>query len=331
MHVTTNNKNPLITFALFAYNQEKYIKEAIEGAFNQTYEPLEIILSDDSSTDNTFSIMKEMVSNYKGNAKILLNRNRENIGISKHVRSIHKMSKGEIIIHAAGDDISDPERTSKIYQNYKSQTIKPSLIASNSFLINESGDLIGTYGDGNKITLEIGLNSKELSNGGAPTFAVTRKLVETFPDPDDSLYAEDKILRLRAKLLDGILSIPDRLVKYRISPTGVWSSGLISSLHDDEIIKRRKLKTNDYINIFNQILCDMEYANINCDNITKKYINQEFEILLIWKKILEAKLLESTISLLKGISASSDERWGMFKIWTIRWIPIARKIKTKFT
>ena len=37
----------LVTFALFVYNQEKYIREAVEGAFAQSYEPMEIILSDD--------------------------------------------------------------------------------------------------------------------------------------------------------------------------------------------------------------------------------------------------------------------------------------------
>ena len=46
---------PLVTFALFAYNQEQYIREAVEGAFSQTYEPLEIILSDDCSSDRMIS------------------------------------------------------------------------------------------------------------------------------------------------------------------------------------------------------------------------------------------------------------------------------------
>jgi len=40
-------ERPLLTFALFGYNQEQYIREAVEGAFAQTYSPLEIILSDD--------------------------------------------------------------------------------------------------------------------------------------------------------------------------------------------------------------------------------------------------------------------------------------------
>ena len=53
-HVSIDSASdrPLVTFALFAYNQEKYIREAVEGAFAQTYAPLEIILSDDCSTDS---------------------------------------------------------------------------------------------------------------------------------------------------------------------------------------------------------------------------------------------------------------------------------------
>jgi hypothetical protein len=52
---TSLKERPFVTFALFVYNQEKYIREAVEGAFSQTYEPLEIILSDDCSTDRTFN------------------------------------------------------------------------------------------------------------------------------------------------------------------------------------------------------------------------------------------------------------------------------------
>ena len=73
------NKNysecPLITFALLAYNQESYIREAVEGAFAQNYSPLEIILSDDYSTDKTYEIMKDLVDEYKGFHIIKINRN----------------------------------------------------------------------------------------------------------------------------------------------------------------------------------------------------------------------------------------------------------------
>jgi glycosyltransferase involved in cell wall biosynthesis len=65
---TSDNANdrPLVTFALFTYNRERYIREAVEGAFSQTYSPLEIILSDDCSSDSTFEIIREMAGAYVG-------------------------------------------------------------------------------------------------------------------------------------------------------------------------------------------------------------------------------------------------------------------------
>ena len=55
---------PLLTFALAALNQERFIREAVEAAFAQTYSPLEIILSDDCSDDRTFDIIREMAAAY---------------------------------------------------------------------------------------------------------------------------------------------------------------------------------------------------------------------------------------------------------------------------
>ncbi|MEO5658257.1 MAG: glycosyltransferase, partial [Polaromonas sp.] len=49
-------KTPLVTFVLFAYNQKKFIAEAVNGALSQTYSPLQIILSDDASTDGTYEV-----------------------------------------------------------------------------------------------------------------------------------------------------------------------------------------------------------------------------------------------------------------------------------
>jgi glycosyltransferase involved in cell wall biosynthesis len=102
---------PLVSFVLFAYNTEKYIREAVSGALSQTYSPLEIILSDDCSTDRTFEIMQEMAANYQGPHKIVLNRNPQNFGIGRHYNKFMELASGEIIELAAGDDISLPKRT----------------------------------------------------------------------------------------------------------------------------------------------------------------------------------------------------------------------------
>ena len=102
---------PLVSFILLAYNQERYIHQAIDGALSQAYSPLEIILSDDCSPDRTFAIMQEKASAYVGPHEIVLNRNSQNLGLGRHYSRAMELAHGEIVELAAGDDISLPSRT----------------------------------------------------------------------------------------------------------------------------------------------------------------------------------------------------------------------------
>ena len=52
-------KNPLISALMPAYNNEKYIGEAIESILNQTFGDFELIVVNDGSTDNTENIVKQ--------------------------------------------------------------------------------------------------------------------------------------------------------------------------------------------------------------------------------------------------------------------------------
>lgn len=106
----------LITFILITYNQEEFIREAIEGAIAQTYEPLEIVISDDHSSDATYEIITEMVGDYKGPHSVVVNRNPKNLGICGNVNRALSLASGSIIVIAGGDDISNPERTEESWK-----------------------------------------------------------------------------------------------------------------------------------------------------------------------------------------------------------------------
>lgn len=105
---------PLVTFALFAYNQEKYIREAVEGALRQDYQNLEIILSDDCSDDCTFRVMESIATEYTGPHRLLVRRNRENLGIIDHLVTVARISAGRLLVVAAGDDVSYPGRVTAL-------------------------------------------------------------------------------------------------------------------------------------------------------------------------------------------------------------------------
>ena len=55
-------ERPLVSFVVLCYNQESFIREAFNSALLQTYSPLEIIVSDDCSTDGTFDVVQQMAN-----------------------------------------------------------------------------------------------------------------------------------------------------------------------------------------------------------------------------------------------------------------------------
>lgn len=230
-------ERPLVTFALFAYNQEKYIREAVEGAFSQTYEPLEIIISDDCSSDKTFDIIKEISNRYNGPHKLIINRNKTNLGLIKHVNLIFEISNGEYIVLAAGDDVSIPNRSTLVTSKFLSNK---SLYAvhSNALKINETGSEINEWIPPiikNKIKdLDI-VNANAIHIGA--TGAYKKSLYERFGPINEKDTYEDLILGFRAYLSNGIDHINSSLVKYR------YNIGLSSELAQNQNNTQKRLRS----------------------------------------------------------------------------------------
>src|SRR5574344_1400791 len=112
--------SPVVSFCLFAYNQEKYISKAVHAALAQTYSPLEVVLSDDHSPDGTFEIMRRIAAEYRGPHRIILNRNERNLGLVAHInRVVAQCASGELLVLAAGDDWSKPERTATLVRRWE--------------------------------------------------------------------------------------------------------------------------------------------------------------------------------------------------------------------
>ena len=134
-------RGTLVSFSLFSYNQEKFIREAVEGAFAQTYEPLEIILSDDCSTDGTFPIMQEMAAAYRGPHRVRAVQTPQNLGVMQHVLMRGREAAGDIVVVAAGDDISLPERVARHVPLYADPRVWA--VSTGFRLIDETSQPIG--------------------------------------------------------------------------------------------------------------------------------------------------------------------------------------------
>jgi len=95
-------EQPLVTIGIPVYNEEKFIAETIESAINQTYKNLEIIISDNFSTDNSFKIAQKYACKDK---RIRLIKQENNIGSPENFKFVLKQAKGKYFCWLGAHDV----------------------------------------------------------------------------------------------------------------------------------------------------------------------------------------------------------------------------------
>jgi glycosyltransferase involved in cell wall biosynthesis len=103
-------EKPKVSIVMAAYNTEDYISKAIDSILEQTFPNFELIIVDDNSSDNTFSIIKDYA---KKDFRIKLTKNKYEKGVAGAVNTGLDLSKGEYITRMDSDDISLPTRIEK--------------------------------------------------------------------------------------------------------------------------------------------------------------------------------------------------------------------------
>jgi len=98
--------HPLFSVIVVTFNSEKYVLETLESIFNQTYEYIELIITDDGSTDQTVTVCSEWLNTHKERfVNTLLITTEKNTGIPANCNRGVQKSKGTWIKLIAGDDL----------------------------------------------------------------------------------------------------------------------------------------------------------------------------------------------------------------------------------
>lgn len=95
------SEKPLVSICVPTFNNEKYIRQCLDSILVQSYKNLEIIVSDNASTDGTAAILQE----YADKHKIRLYLNKINIGAGANFNKLISIATGEYIAIYHSDDI----------------------------------------------------------------------------------------------------------------------------------------------------------------------------------------------------------------------------------
>lgn len=207
-----------ITVVMATYNGERYIREQLDSIAAQTLQPTQIIIQDDSSNDDTVSIIQE----YIPRLPIQLEINRQNIGYIHNFELALSKASGDFIALCDQDDLWEATKLEQLLSNIGSS----SLIYSNSLLIDSNGKSL------NK-TLADKLHNHFISTHTSLSFVydncvsahalMFRKtlLSQLFPFPQHLYF--DAWIAANAASVAGVKYLDLPLVKYRQHTTNTLS------------------------------------------------------------------------------------------------------------
>lgn len=129
---------PLVSIGMPVYNGEKYIEDALESLLAQDHPNIELVISNNASTDRTAAICQEYAERY---SHIKLISQPRNIGASGNFRAVVDAATGEYFMWAAHDDLWSPNYVSAcvaVLQRHQ----RYALCASTVHFIDESGSIV---------------------------------------------------------------------------------------------------------------------------------------------------------------------------------------------
>jgi len=103
---------PLATVVIINYNYEKFVAAAIDSALEQSYQPLEVVVVDDGSTDGSRTI----IAGYKNRVRtVLQNNGGQGAAYNAGWRAAH----GEFVLFLDSDDVLTKDAIAKVVQAFE--------------------------------------------------------------------------------------------------------------------------------------------------------------------------------------------------------------------
>lgn len=202
---------------MISFNHSKYLEECLSSIKNQTYSNLELIVTDDASTDNSVKVIEDWLKKNKFTAIKIFHK--VNTGLATMLNQCFKYANGKYIKFISGDDFLHSDSIQKSVKKLEDLGNEYGMIFTDTYVVDENSNKIDDIADYNKLgNIDKFEFRDELLKGNriaALTVLMrTEVLKETgYYNPDILLEDYYKWLQINEKYFIGY--IPEKLSYYR--------------------------------------------------------------------------------------------------------------------
>lgn len=106
--------NKLVSILVPVYNGRKYLQDFLDSILSQTYRPLQVLIADDCSTDDSFFICQQWKKRIdEERITVFCYKNEKNMGLSANISQLAAQAKGKFIFFADQDDVWEKNKIEK--------------------------------------------------------------------------------------------------------------------------------------------------------------------------------------------------------------------------
>ncbi len=274
-----------LSISCITYNHENYIRDTIDSFLMQKVDfPMEILIHDDASTDNTTKVIEKYEQEYSDIIKPIYqleNQYSKGVDVSK-LNS--ERSRGKYIAICEGDDYwTDPFKLQKQI-DYLETHPECSLVVHDARIMDtKTGKLMDSFRPSIRSK---SFSVEEIILGGGGLFPTNSmvfrsKYYKKLPNFYKDALIKDYPLTIYLALLGDVYYIDEPMSAYRYLVPGSWTARMSNNI--ENIIEH----FDEISNMLNEIDIYSEYKY--SDTIKKTKAINEFNLLVAQGKIAEAK------------------------------------------
>lgn len=212
-------KTPTVSVGLPVCNGQKFIGKAIESILNQDFHDFELIISDNSSTDDTGDICQQYA---RMDDRIRYYRNETNMGAAPNHNRVFELACGRYFKWAAHDDENHPEFLRRCVEVLEKAPDSVVLAYPQVELIDQDGQVTDQYlvsiaCESPRPHLRLAKVLRNI-NLGTPMYGVARSQALRRTRLHGSYIGSDYVLLAELALLGEIQEVPYALLRKRIHP-----------------------------------------------------------------------------------------------------------------
>jgi glycosyltransferase involved in cell wall biosynthesis len=131
---------PLISVLIPNYNYAKYVATAVDSALAQTYPNVEVVVSDNCSTDGAWELLN---ARYGTDPRVRLHQNATNIGMARNFDRLLELARGEYVMCLSSDDFLFPPHLAQLAAGF-ARDPQLDVVYCNAYFAHEDGTVYTT-------------------------------------------------------------------------------------------------------------------------------------------------------------------------------------------